>query len=60
MIRQRVRVGLNVIKEKLARDGKFVSKKGRVRRKLGRPGAEPEKIEWRVASLPRGSVSEKW
>ena len=28
MIRQRVRAGLNVIKDKLARDGKFVSKAG--------------------------------
>ena len=45
MIRQRVRAGLNVIKDKLARDGKFVSKAGKVRRKLGRPGAEPDKIQ---------------
>jgi hypothetical protein len=29
-IRQRVRVGLNVIKEKLAQGGKFTSKKGEV------------------------------
>jgi DNA invertase Pin-like site-specific DNA recombinase len=37
MIRQRVRAGLNVIKEKLARGGKFISKAGRVRR----PGSQP-------------------
>ena len=54
LIRQRVRAGLNVIKEKLARDGKFVSKKGRVRRKLGRPGAEPEKIELARRELAKG------
>jgi DNA invertase Pin-like site-specific DNA recombinase len=45
MIRQRVRAGLNVIKAKLARDGKFETKRGIVRRRLGRPGAEPEKLE---------------
>jgi DNA invertase Pin-like site-specific DNA recombinase len=45
MIRQRVRAGLNVIKQKIARDGKFVSKAGKVRTKLGRPGAEPDKLE---------------
>jgi len=41
MIRQRVRAGLSVIKDKLGRDGKFESKRGIVRTKLGRPGAEP-------------------
>ena len=43
MIRQRVRAGLNVVKEKLARE--IHQQGGQVRRKLGRPGAEPEKIE---------------
>jgi hypothetical protein len=54
MIRQRVRAGLNVIKEKLARDGKFVSKAGKVRRKLGRPGSEPDKIERARQELAKG------
>ena len=54
MIRQRVRAGLNVIKDKLARDGKFVSKAGKVRRKLGRPGAEPDKIELARRELAKG------
>ena len=53
MIRQRIRAGLSVIKEKIARDGKFVSKDGRVRRKLGRPGAEPDKIERARLELAR-------
>src|SRR6476620_6100004 len=35
MIRQRVRAGLGVIKQKIARDGKFVSKAGKVRKRLG-------------------------
>jgi hypothetical protein len=38
--------------QKIARDGKFVSKAGKVRRKLGRPGAEPDKIE---TGSPRAS-----
>ena|SRR5262245_28300954 len=54
MIRQRVRAGLNVIKNKLARDGKFTSKAGKVRRKLGRPGAEPDKIERARRELAKG------
>jgi DNA invertase Pin-like site-specific DNA recombinase len=35
MIRQRVRAGLNVIKQKIARDGKFVSKAGKCARSWG-------------------------
>src|SRR5262245_14371430 len=54
MIRQRVRAGLNVIKDKLARDGKFESKRGIVRTKLGRPGAEPDKIERARRELAKG------
>jgi hypothetical protein len=33
------------VTEKLACDGKFTSKTGTVRRKLVRPGAEPDKVE---------------
>jgi hypothetical protein len=40
MIRQRVNAGLSVIKPKIKRDGHF----GIVRRRLGRPGAEPKQI----------------
>jgi DNA invertase Pin-like site-specific DNA recombinase len=54
MIRQRIRAGLSVIKEKIVRDGKFVSKAGKVRRKLGRPGAEPDKIELARRELAKG------
>jgi DNA invertase Pin-like site-specific DNA recombinase len=54
MIRQRVRAGLSVIREKIARDGKFVSRTGKVRRKLGRPGAEPDKIELARRELAKG------
>jgi DNA invertase Pin-like site-specific DNA recombinase len=54
MIRQRIRAGLSVIKEKIARDGKFTSKAGKVRRKLGRPGAGPDKIEQARRELAKG------
>jgi DNA invertase Pin-like site-specific DNA recombinase len=54
MIRQRVRAGLSVIKEKIVRDGEFVSKAGKVHRKLGRPGAEPDKIEQARRELAKG------
>jgi DNA invertase Pin-like site-specific DNA recombinase len=54
MIQQRVRAGLKVVKDKLARDGKFISKAGKVRRKLGRPGAEPDKIERARQELAKG------
>jgi DNA invertase Pin-like site-specific DNA recombinase len=55
MIRQRVRAGLSVIKQKIARDGKFVSKAGKVRRRLGRPGAEADKLELARQELARGT-----
>jgi len=53
--RWRVRAGLNVIKQKLARDGKFVSKAGKVRKRLGRPGAEAHKLELARQELSRGT-----
>jgi DNA invertase Pin-like site-specific DNA recombinase len=54
MIRQRVRAGLKTIKAKIERDGMFISKAGTVRRRLGRPGAEPEKIERAKCQLAAG------
>src|SRR5262245_26784872 len=58
MIRQRIRAGLNVIKDKLARDGKFESKAGIVRTRLGRPrveSEEPKKIERARLELAKGT-----
>ena len=49
------RAGLNVIKEKIARDGEFVSKDGKVRRKLGRPGAEADKLDRARQELAKGT-----
>ena len=45
MIRQRVHAGLSTIKARIKRDGYFTTRAGIVRRRLGRPGAEPEKLE---------------
>src|SRR5262245_31156364 len=55
MIQQRVRAGLKVVKDKLARDGKFETRRGVVRTKLGRPGAAPEKIELARRELAKGT-----
>jgi DNA invertase Pin-like site-specific DNA recombinase len=53
MIRQRVRAGLSVIKVKLERDGKFVSKDGKVRRRLGR--REPRPLDLARQELMKGT-----
>ena len=45
MIRQQVRVDLNSIKAKIARNGKFETKAGIIRRRLDRPGAEPDQLK---------------
>jgi hypothetical protein len=55
MIRVRVRAGLSVIQAKIERDGKFLSKAGVIRRRLGRPGAEPEKVEQARRELTKGT-----
>jgi len=60
MIRQRVRAGLNVIKDKLARDGKFVSKAGKVRGGLADPVRNPTRSSARAASWPRALASARW
>ena len=56
MIRQRVWAGLSVIKAKIERDGKFVGKAGKVRNRLGRPGAEADKqaLAWRELAKGTG------
>jgi DNA invertase Pin-like site-specific DNA recombinase len=54
MIRQRVNAGLSVIKTKIKRDGRFTSKAGIVRSRLGRPGAEPDKIAHARVELAKG------
>ena len=55
IIRQRVKAGLNAIKAKIRRDGKFETRAGKVRLRLGRPGSDPEKIEAARAELANGT-----
>jgi DNA invertase Pin-like site-specific DNA recombinase len=55
MSRQRVEAGLAPIKAMIARGEKFTSKAGSVRRNLGRPGAEPDKVERARQELARGT-----
>jgi DNA invertase Pin-like site-specific DNA recombinase len=55
MIRQRVHAGLARAKEKIARDGRFTSKAGKVRTRLGRPGASPEQLEAARGHLAAGT-----
>ena len=55
MIQQRINAGLSVVKEKLARDGRFKTRGGKVRTRLGRPGAKPEKIEAARQELAKGT-----
>jgi len=54
MIQQRVRAGLKVVRDKLARDGKFETRRGVIRTKLGRPGAERR---WRFSGSAPGRPS---
>jgi Resolvase, N terminal domain len=54
MIRQRVRAGLKTIKATIEREGKFTSKAGVMRSRLGRPGAEPDKVERARVELAKG------
>jgi DNA invertase Pin-like site-specific DNA recombinase len=54
IIRQRVNSGLSVIKTKIKREGRFTSKAGIVRSRLGRPGTEPEKIARARLELAKG------
>jgi DNA invertase Pin-like site-specific DNA recombinase len=54
MIRQRVNAGLSAIKARIRRDGRFTTKAGIVRRRLGRPGAEPTQIARARQELAKG------
>jgi len=55
VIRQRVHAGIARAKDKIARDGKFTSKAGKVRTRLGRPGALPDQIEAARGHLAAGT-----
>ena len=54
MIRTRVNAGLKRAKEEIKRKGHFVTKHGEVRKRLGRPGADPDKLRKARAELAKG------
>ena len=54
MIRQWVKAGLGAIKARIKRDGHFTTKAGIVRRRLGRPGADPAQIARAQVELAKG------
>jgi hypothetical protein len=54
MIVARVNVGLARAKDAIARDGHFTSKAGKKRKRLGRPNADPKKVEAARRELANG------
>src|ERR1700746_3824639 len=54
MIRTRVNAGLKRAKDEIKRKGHFVTKHGEVKKRLGRPGADPEKLRKARAELAKG------
>jgi DNA invertase Pin-like site-specific DNA recombinase len=55
MIRQRIHAGLRTIKATIAAKGTFISKAGIVRKRLGRPNADPKKVEAARRELAKGT-----
>ena len=54
MIRTRVNAGLKRAKDQIKRQGHFVTKNGEVRKRLGRPNADPDKLRKARAELAKG------
>jgi DNA invertase Pin-like site-specific DNA recombinase len=54
MIRTRVNAGLKRAKDEIKRTGHFVTKHGEVRKRLGRPSADPDKLRKARAGLAKG------
>jgi DNA invertase Pin-like site-specific DNA recombinase len=54
MIRTRVNAGLNRAKDQIKRKGHFVTRNGEVRKRLGRPNADPVRVRAAQAALAKG------
>jgi DNA invertase Pin-like site-specific DNA recombinase len=54
MIRTRVNAGLKHAKDQIKRQGHFVTKHGEVKKRLGRPSADPDKLRKARAELAKG------
>jgi DNA invertase Pin-like site-specific DNA recombinase len=55
MIRTPVRAGLKRAKDQIKRVGHFIAKHGEVRKRLGRPNADPDKLRKARAQLAKGT-----
>jgi hypothetical protein len=55
MIRTRVNAGLKRAKDQIRQKGHFVTKHGEVKKRLGRPGADPEKLRKGTSRACRGN-----
>jgi DNA invertase Pin-like site-specific DNA recombinase len=54
MIRTRVNAGLKRAKDQIRQKGHFVTKHGKVKKRLGRPNADPAKLQKARAELAKG------
>jgi DNA invertase Pin-like site-specific DNA recombinase len=54
MIRTRVNAGLKRAKDQIKRQGHFVTKHGEVKKRLGRPNVDPDKLRKARAELAKG------
>ena len=54
MIRTRVNAGLKRAKDEIKRKGHFVTKQGEVKKRLGRPNADPAKLQKARVELAKG------
>jgi DNA invertase Pin-like site-specific DNA recombinase len=59
MIRERVNNGLDRVRGEIKRKGRYETKNGHTIKRLGRPGAEPHKIEQARALLAAGTGMRK-
>jgi DNA invertase Pin-like site-specific DNA recombinase len=50
-----VNAGLARARDTIARDGHFISKAGKRRKRLGRPNADPKKVEAALRELAKGA-----
>jgi DNA invertase Pin-like site-specific DNA recombinase len=55
IIRQRIHAGLRTIKATIAAKGTFISKAGIVRKRLGRPSADPKNLKAARRELAKGT-----
>jgi DNA invertase Pin-like site-specific DNA recombinase len=55
MIHARVVAGIERVRGEIQRNGRFTSKAGKVRKRLGRPNADPKKVELARQALANGT-----